>query len=83
MILDFVPSFLFSDELKVVRSSFLLFVSVVVWLDRNLMPGSSPPIVVSPISYTFSIVVRIYVVVGSLVCLLCVAGGNGECCERV
>ena len=46
----------FSDDLKVAWSYFLPFVSVLVWLDRNLMPGSTPQIVVSPISYTLSIV---------------------------
>ena len=73
-----LSSFLFSDELKVVRSSFLLFVSDLVWLDRNLMPGSSPPIVISPISYTVSIVVRTYVGVVGLLYLyaLLVALGN-------
>ena len=43
---SFFFSFLFflsSDELKVVRSSFLLVISFPLWLDRNLLSGTSPP----------------------------------------
>ena len=81
MILDF-GQFLFCYELMVVRSSFFLFVSVLAWLDRNLMPGPSPPFVISPISYTLSIVVRTYWIVW-FVLLVCIAGSIGECCESV
>ena len=44
--------FLSSDGLKVVRSSFLLVVSFPLWLDRNLLSGTSPPnYMLGPCSY--------------------------------
>ena len=72
--------FPFSDELKVVRSSFLLVISFPLWLDRNLLPRFPPYYMGGPYAPIFG---NIDLICCCICCFCCYCSSCiGECCVR-